>query len=262
MKENETNNISLKVELPPSLDNAVKNLTNNPSLTAGTIISDLLDLTLGPVSYWAEKARLKREFKLKQFHQKLLASADKIPSEKLIEPSLQIAAQALEDSKYCISEEALQDMFVALISRSMNSDFSDYIHPSFSGIIRQMSSLDAKIIALFKNERLPGLPICQYGIILPGLTDVPSIPEHIFLEIPEGAIFPNSLSLESLSRFNIITISYFEFLHDETLYEKFSTHPFYLSLQKQMPIGKISIKKGVLKLTPFGRSFVKACVPN
>ncbi len=262
MSENTTNNSLINAELPPSVDNALQNLTDKPSLTIGAILSDLLDLTFGPISYWAAKARIKRTLDLEQFRVKVLTSADKIPLEKLTEPSLRIIAQALEDSKYCISEDALQDMLVSLISNSMNADLSNRIHPSFSGMIKQMSPLDAKIITLFKNERLPGLPVCQYCVMLPGITYAPPIPEHIFLEIPEGAVTPNSVSLESLSRFGLITISYFEFLHDITMYEKFATHPFYIDLQKLCPVEKVTIKKGIVKLTSLGRSFVDVCVPE
>lgn len=264
MDNNTTTNtlINVNANIPDFADNALKNLTDKPSLTAGNILSDLLDLTLGQFSHWADKVRLKRAYNLEQFREKLLVSTNKIPSEKLIEPSIRITAQALEDSKYCISEEVLQDMFVSLISNSMNADFSDYIHPSFSEIIKQMSTLDAKIIALFKDESLPGLPTCQYHVTLPGDPNSPALPEHIFLEIPEGAISPNSVSLESLSRFGLISISYSQCLRDETKYEKFSTHQFYKDLQNHWPIGKISIQKGVVKLTPLGRSFVKVCIPN
>ncbi len=262
MSEDKTVNTLFNAELPPSIDNAFKNLSDKPSLTFGNIISDFLDLTLGQISHWNDKARLKRTYNLEQYRQKLATSIDKIPSEKLIEPSIRITAQALEDSKYCISEETLQNMFVSLISNSMNADFVNYIHPSFSEMIKQMSSLDAKIIALFNNKSLPGLPVCQYCVIFPGITGAPSIPEHIFLEIPKGDIFPNSMSLTSLSRLGLISITYFEYLHDETLYEKFSAHSFYKALQEYCPIANISIKKGVVRLTPLGRSFVNVCVPD
>ncbi len=79
MSENKTINTLLNTDLPPSLDNALKNLTDQPSLTAGTILSDLLDLTAGQISYWAAKVRLKREFNLEKFREKLSASANKIP---------------------------------------------------------------------------------------------------------------------------------------------------------------------------------------
>lgn len=262
MADNKTTNTLLNAELPASADNAIKNLTDKPSLTVGTILSDLIDLTFGQVSFWAEKARIARNYKLEQFREKLLTSASKIPPEKLVEPSIQITAQALEDSKYCISEDALQDMFVSLISNSMNTDFANCIHPSFSGIIKQMSTLDAKIIALFKSDELSVLPVCQYRLKLPAAAGTKSFPEHIFLEIPDSDIFTASISLSSLLRFGLVTISYYEHLTDEALYKKFSTHPFYIGLQANWPIGDVSVQKGVIRLTPLGRSFVNACVPD
>ncbi len=262
MSENKTTTTLFNADPPPSIDNALKNLTDKPTASIGTTLADLWYLVFGKYSFKADKARIEREFILKKYKEQLEASIASIPSEKLLEPSLQITAQTLDNSKYCISEKELRDMFVLLISNSMNADFSNYIHPSFSGMIKQMSVLDAKIIALFKNEQLPGLPVCQYRPILPGVTGAPSIPEHIFLEIPESAITPNSISLESLSRLGLITISYLEYLHDETMYDKFSLHPFYTDFQKNCPFGKISIKKGIVRLTSLGRSFVKVCVPN
>lgn len=262
MDNNKTVNSLLNVELPPSVDNAINNLSDKPTLVAGRIISDFMDITLGNISYLADKVRLKRSYNLEKYRQELTSSIEKIPPEKLLEPSIQITAQALEDSKYCISEKTLRDMFVSLISNSMNEDFSNYVHPSFSGIIKQMSVLNAQIIALFKNDSLPGLPVCQYCISLPGVATIPPLPEHIFLEIPEKAITPNSISLESLSRFGLISISYLEYLHDEKFYEKFAVHPFFTDLQKQMPFGKVSIKKGLVRLTPLGRSFVAVCIPD
>lgn len=262
MNENKTINAILNTELPASIDNAVKNLTDKPSITAGRILSDLMDLTLGQFSFWAEKVRTKRAYDLEQYRTKLLTSTNKIPPEKLIEPSLRLTAQALEDSKYCISEEELRNMFVSLISNSMNIDFCNYIHPSFSGIIKQMSALEAKIIALFNIENLYRLPVCQYCITISGIIGAPAIPEHIFLELPNNDIALNSISLESLSRFGLIAISYDKFLTDETLYEKFLTHPLYICLQKYSPLTTASIKKGCITLTPLGRSFVKVCVPD
>ena len=134
---------------------------------------------MGQFSFWAEKVRTKRAYDLEQYRTKLLTSTNKIPPEKLIEPSLRLTAQALEDSKYCISEEELRNMFVSLISNSMNIDFCNYIHPSFSGIIKQMSALEAKIIALFNIENLYRLPVCQYCITISGIIGAPAIPEHI-----------------------------------------------------------------------------------
>lgn len=262
MDNNKTINTVFNAELPASMDNAVKNLTDKPTLSIGTTFSDLWDLVFSGISYLSEKKKIEYAHKLNLYRKELEESIKQIPPEKLVEPSIQVTAQALENSKYCVDDDELRRMFTALISNSMNTDFSINIHPSFAEMIKQMSPLDAKIIALFKAEPSPGLPACQYHVTIPGDISSPAIPEHIFLEIPEGAISPNSMSLVSLSRFGLISISYLEHLRDETIYEKFFTHQFYKDLENYWSIGKISIQKGIVSLTPLGRSFVKVCIPD
>lgn len=262
MSENTTNNSLINAELPPSVDNAVKNLTDKPTEAAGTTFADIWYLIFHKFSFLAEKKRTEEEYALKQYRDQLDSSIASIPTDKLIAPSLQVTAQALDNSKYCISEAELRNMFVSLISNSMNVDFSGFIHPSFSEMIKQMSPLDAKIIALFKNASIPALPVCQYHLPIPGSISGATSPEHIFMEIPDGDIFSLSMSLVSLSRLGLINISYLKHLHDQTQYEKFLTHPFYKGLSAHWPVGNISIQKGVAEITPLGRSFVKVCVPD
>ncbi len=248
---------------PKSIDHALENLTDKPTASIGTTLADIWYLVFGKFSFKAEQRRIEQELILNQYKEQLEVSIANIPAEKLLEPSLQITAQALDNSKYCIFEKELRDMFVSLISNSMNRDCSNDIHPSFSEMIKQMSTLDAKIIALFKDISIPGLPVCQYCVKIPGVTSNPiSVPEHIFLEIPDSDIPSCSMSLVSLERFGLISISYLSHLSDKTLYEKFSTHSFYKGLQNHCPFVEISIRKGIVILTPLGRSFVRVCIPN
>lgn len=97
-----TVNTLVNAELPPSVDNAVKNLTDKPSLAIGTTFSDLWYLVFGGVSHLAEKKKIAYAHKLDLFRKELDDSIKQIPPEKLVEPSIQITAQALENSKYCI----------------------------------------------------------------------------------------------------------------------------------------------------------------
>lgn len=249
-------------EIPDDLKKQLyQDSIQNPLQTVSKTFSDVWFLVFGGISHIADKRKIKYSHNLECYQQELSNEINKIPKDKLIEPDIQVTVQALENSKYCIESEELRKMFVNLISKSINADFSDFIHPSFSEIIKQMSSLDAKIIALFKDGSVPGLPVCQYQLPIPGRSSA-TFPEHIFLEIPHRDIFSLSVSLESLSRLRLLTISYSEYLHDQTQYEKFLSHTFYKDLSTYWSVGKIPIKKGIIKLSPFGRAFVKVCVPD
>lgn len=248
------------MNLPDSVDNAIKNATDKPTQNIGNTLADLWYIVFGGISYKAEQKKIKYDFLLEQYREELNTSVSNIPPEKRTEPSIQVTAQALDNSKYCIEQEELREMFVSLISNSMNSDFAKQVHPSFAEIIKQMSVLDAKIIKLFKSNNI--LPVCQYCVKISGNTlGSTPLPEHIFLDFPEADIMLCSQALSSLSRFGIISISYTSKLTDPTAYDKFAQHPFYKEIKDFFPV-EITIQKGMVSLSPLGRSFVNVCIPD
>lgn len=252
-------------EIPESIDNAAKNLTDHPTKNIGQTLGDIWFLVFGGVSQIAKKRRLKYANDLESFKRELLSQVDKIPADKRQDPSIQVTALALENSKYCVEEPELRKMFSALISNSMNKDYSQDIHPSFAEIIKQMSSLDARIISLYKDKNgvKLGFPICQYVMNLPGSNASTSLPEHVFLELPdEKNIFRCSTSLSSLARFGILSLSYTQKLTGPAAYDKFLQHPIYVGAKQVKDFMNISIKRGVAIPTPLGRSFIKVCVPD
>lgn len=260
MSENNTINTLLNADLPSSVDNAVKNLTDGPTKSIGTTLTDLWDLVLGDISYLSEKKRIQRTHKLELFRKCLDDSINQIPPEKLVEPSVQVTAQALENSKYCIDEDELREMFTALISNSMNSDFSKDVHPSYAEILKQMSPLDAAIIKDFKNSPTNGYPLCQYKL----LEDMgyKLLLDNVFLHYPNTYLPSNSLSISSLSRLGLLDVSYNDCILNKSLYVPFKEHPWFKLLQKQFPDKTVEIQKGLVRLSPLGRSFVNVCVPD
>lgn len=253
----------MKLELPDPVPTLVKNVTEELSLSAGKTFNDIWFLVFGCISHAADKRRAKYSHCLANFEQELSESISKIPKDKQMEPSLQITAQALENSKYCVEKQELRQMFTSLISHSMNKDFASKIHPSFAEIIKQMSVMDAKIIQLFKENEKPviGLPVCQYRLKFSESSPYASIPEHIFLELPDTDLMICSQSLSSLSRLGVVSVSYEQKLDTPNLYDKFLQHPIYRTVKEQSPF-EIMMKAGAVILTPLGRSFVEVCLPD
>ena len=119
--------------IPDSVDNALKNLTDKPTAAIGQTIADLWYLVFGGISASAEKKRLKLSNDIGIFKEQLEEKIDQIPADQQKDPDIQIAAQALEASKYCVSSEQLREMFANLIAGTMNKTMDPYIHPSFPG---------------------------------------------------------------------------------------------------------------------------------
>ena len=247
--------------LPESVDNSLKNLTDPVTKQIGTTFSDIWYIVIGSrTSLAAQKRALKVNHDLEAYKNELDHEVANIPPEKYVEPSLSVTAQALENSKYQIEEPELRAMFTSLISKSMNSDYVDKVHPSFAEILKQMSPLDAQTISLFKKNPKDGLPICCYR--LEDHNVYKDLARDILLENVTSNSFQQATSLSSLSRLGLITIDYTKWFVEENDYDGFNKTPLLKGFQSQHPDQKITIQKGIAKLTLLGIRFVDVCVPN
>lgn len=265
MSYNTTNKIGLinLPEMPESADNAIKNLTDAPTQNVGKTFADLWYLVFGGITQAADKKKMSYAVELEKYHQELTNSIESIPESKRTEPSIQVTAQALETSKYCVSSEALRKMFVNLISGSMNTDTHSLAHPAFPEILKQLSTDDALLLKDIYTSKQPALPIASLGI---GATEggYTTFYENIF--VPENLDFscPKcSLSLASLERANLISISYTSWLTSDSAYDKLRKTPEYLQAQEISTSFQQSsprFEKGLLKLTALGRALCFICI--
>ena len=260
MSEDTTNKFSL-VDLPESADNALKNLTDEPTQNIGKTIGDVWYLVFGGISHAADKKRMRYATDLKKYQSELDESINQIPEDKKVEPSIQVAAQALENSKYCISSEELRKLFVNLISHSMNADYEQYVHPSFSEIIKQMSPLDAEVLQYFKTSAEQA--IVNYKIQSPSGSK--TLEEYVYFSPDQCHQFSYAASISSLVSFGLLTVNFLEHFTDNSYYEIFENFPLYHHFKKTFEDeehGKhLVTEKGVCALTPLGKQFVKACLP-
>lgn len=248
-------------DIPDSVDNALKNLSDEPTKNMGATLGDLWFLVFGGISHAADKRKLKYAHELETYKMELEESIEKIPAEKRIEPSVQVTAQALENSKYCVESKDLRDMFTNLISNSMNIDYQQYVHPSFAEMIKQMSPIDGQILKIFKHGSSNGLPICDFR--LSREKGYLTIIEKVFLDGPTQNVEICSTSLSSLEHLGLITIPFSTYLVDDELYKKFESHPLFIFYKEHYKEhGEVYIEKGKAALTPLGRSFVNLCISD
>ena len=250
--------------LPDSIDNAAKNLSDKPTLAIGQTFADLWQLTLGGrVALAAEKQKLRYALALDEYRKKLEDKVDAIPRDKQIEPPLHIAAQALEDSKYCIESEELRNLFANLISRAMHSDYSEMIHPSFSKIVQQLSPFDAQMLVLMRDYHVhSGIAVVDYirrqkdGGYAVLMDCVPAV-------VPGPcSIEAATRSLMSLQRLGLIEIPRDIQFSDNNLYESFLHTPLYKQYSEEWDQCeyKVDIQKRVARLTVMGLDFVNVCL--
>lgn len=140
----------LKELVPEAIDNATKNLTDQPTKNMGATLADIWYLVFGGISQAAEKRKLKYSYALQEFEKELKDKISKIPEDKLIEPDVQIVAKALDEAKYCVEKEDVRHMFSSLISASMNKDMS--VSPIMVNIVSSLSPTNAKMLDYFYHH--------------------------------------------------------------------------------------------------------------
>lgn len=253
-----------KIKLSKSIDNAIKNLTHKPTKYMGTTLADVWYIVFGGISQIADKRKIKYSIELEKYRQEINSSVSLIPYDKKVEPSIQIAAVALENSKYSVEIPILRRMFAALIANSMNIDYSDIAHPAFAEIIKQLSVLDATVIRMFKMHDGNNIPVCRY--VRTGKNGSYSVLAH-HLFIPDTTdleinSFKYAESLTSLERLGLITVDYDTQIDDDSVYENLLNSPLLQSFKSDCPEHEIVVHKGVATLTLFGYSFVQVCIPD
>lgn len=263
--ESKSTSISLvNIDLPDFVNNAAKNLTDKPTQSIGQTFSDLWQLVFGGrISLAVEKQKLKYALSLEEYRNRLETKITAIPEEKQIEPSIQIAAQALEDSKYCVESQELREMFTSLIANSMNIDYAAKVHPSFSKIIQQMSPLDAQMLKILARYQVNGgISIVNYRRVLKE-TEYTPIVEYIPEQTPDNC--PPEIaarSIVSLQRLGIIQIPADGYFVSENRYTSFQNTPLYKELNRHASIYgyKLKMEKHLAKLTTLGQDFVSVCL--
>lgn len=261
MSESTTNKPSLinLPELPDSVDNALKNLTDQPTLSIGQTISDCWFLIFGEISYRAERRKIKYAHNLSLLKQELEVSVSNVPEANRKEPSSQVVLQALEQAKYCVEEPELRKMFVALLTASVDS--FKHVHPSFSTIISQMSPTDARMLEIFK--RTSQYMICDLKQILNATGSFRPVEDNIFLSGPDD--IPQSMqsvSISSLIHLGLLEIPFDQYIEPESAYDIFKTSDAYYMALRKYAANELDFERKIVRLTRLGKSFISCCLPS
>ncbi len=246
--------------LPDSVDNTIKNVTDEPAKSIGSLIKDALYLHFGHVSYKAEKRHILEKYGLIEFERHLQNGLSQIPSANLITPDYQTLMLALKNLEPCLNSEELRQLFGKLIIRSCHSDYQNLIHPSFSETLRQMSPYDAKILKYYIDTKP------DYLIAYSFLNDkefVDRIPYTFNVYPNPDEAVQISISISVLMRLGIISF------HEDGLFFPAEDSPFKNSTfykrceEERIKEGKYTKSRVNGKhciLTPYGQAFTQICI--
>lgn len=184
----------------------------------GTGLKNAVKLALAPVNGLAWGYDIVGEF----IKRELLAYFEKrkIDQGKIIPPDIATAIPAIEAMRY--TRDEIKTMLLNLIGASMNIDTSEFVHPAFVEILRQMTPDEAKILNQLP-EVLLHEPIMDIAVEKPQkagkftiFNSIGVIGEEANCEFPDRL----PLYLTNLTRLGLVEIPENSGLADDWRYDK------------------------------------------
>lgn len=267
MNSNQNINISFNIDVNDVMDKTVNPLIGRASQT----IISLWNMTFGLIDHFNDKINIKRELELESFKEKLESNTNAIPKENFKNPDIHIVGPALEKSKYFYNEEELRNMFAKLISSNMDNRLNGYLHPSFSSIISEMNSTDAKVLSTINGNDKFSKTIANIifksnansAIFTPYKT-------NFYLPYSEIDYEEASSSISNLERLGLIKIDYNFHFSDTSIYEPYKESLLYKAcliehIQKKetdtvLANYQLDIQHGRITITKYGENFIKTCL--
>jgi len=193
----------------------------------------------------------------------------KVPDEKLHTPDPEIAVPLIQALTYTAQNDTLREMYLTLLSNSMNSDLDKTVHPSYVDIIKQMNHLDAIVFKTLSasNE--------QYIKAITPRISLKNQRRHFVNALPQWFlgwtiemydIFDISACLVRLSRLGLVELMYeratvenegYDDIRNSTLLTPIFNR--YVSENQGLTL-ELTATNNVLYVNEFGQQFAKACL--
>jgi len=191
----------------------------------------------------------------------------KTPEQNRKSPDPEIAVPIMQALTYTVQNETLREMYLNLLANAMDKTKDSVTHPSFVNLIKQMSSLDAKVFEKLSKRFEEYIPVLNPTIGTKGTNQFyPGITPWWFIGwIIEGyTIFDISASLVRLDKFWLIELMFdrtawnkdkYKTLEQDTILQKI------LSDRIKITWEDLELKgtKSLLHINEYGKQFQLAC---
>ena len=122
---------SATVDVSDSVNNAIENLTDEPTKFLGKTGTSVLSICFGGINYYAERLDMKRRIKLENWKQNTFNLLNEIPEQNRQDAPLEIAGPLTEASKFYFENEELSTLFSNLLTSSCDTRFISKVHQCF-----------------------------------------------------------------------------------------------------------------------------------
>lgn len=203
-------------------------------------------------------------------HDAVAKRLKEIPEERVIQPDPRIVIPAVQALVYSMGEEHIREMFANLVATNMTVSIKAPAHPAFVEMIKQMTALDAEILAIVSKRAQVG-----YRVRLVRTEKWNDLGYHFSFVAPIQKVIDCRRSVNNLQRLGILEIREFEwpvvpedserYGAIEKLYEHLPVSIGASSLEANEPKAQMArleiIRQGIF-LTPLGDDFARVCKPQ
>lgn len=192
---------------------------------------------------------------------------NEIPDERKKTPEQEIAVPLMQALDYTAQNETLREMYLNLLSNSMDTAKEKDVHPSFVELIKQMNSLDAKVFDKLAESK-GYIKVINPNILIPDTkqTFINATPEWFVGWTIEGYdIFDISASIIRLSKFGLV-----ELMFDRTAgsggYDELISNQGLNQILNQYKVAnpdltlELTAIHSILYVNEYGKQFKDACL--
>lgn len=200
------------------------------------------------------------------FAEDLATKMQEVPEENMISPAPNVAAQAMEGLSYSLDEPDLKEMYLNLLGTASDSRRANDAHPSYAGVIRQLSATEARLLPQFLSSS-HGEPMAEIRLVATNeIGGFHTIVRHVVdLRAPDTgepiAVPGWPLFVDNWVRLGLVVADYGNFRVGEHAYDFVQHRPEYSNVELNDVDFKLDFQKGLLRTTDFGLRFGRAVLP-
>lgn len=257
--------VVIKFEVPQIINKVASPLADS----VGKTLSQLWEGMTMRIAEWHGRKKMEHDINLRLYKEAIQKEISKVPEENFQSPQMNIIGPAFVASEFYFEEKQYRDMFSKLIAGSFDNRNNNKIQPYFVEAIKQMTSKDAKLLALFKTNFTQ--PIARYNYVLRENNGEFTFKNNVFYptaEYSEPEYY--SASIENLVRLGFLNVDFTRAFTNDENYEVFYKDPVFikskgntdLNIDNSLPYyaEDINLTKGIVKITSLGQSFIDICI--
>lgn len=214
------------IDIAHDASEVAKNMVEPASKNIGGTLGTFTGFFFNVVLYPLKCLNSRFEQKAIAFERKMQEKYNNIPEQNRVDAPVNILGPVLENLKYNIDEEYMQELYANLLQDSMDKTKQSGVHPKYVTAISSMDEMDAKIFAyLYKNFSTQYI---KCGRVIVGIKNTNqhlanALPEWILpFGIEDYSIYEISKSLIRLSNLGFLDLMYDRTAGDSILKELYA----------------------------------------